>query len=345
MIRTLALLAALATASCFTTRYVGQAAFGQLELWTEARSIAEVIADPETDDRTRVLLQEVGHIRRFARAHGLSPGGSYTEFVDLDRNQVVWFVTASKPLAFEPKLWSFPIVGSFPYLGWFDTRAALAFRQQLRDEGWDVYVRPVRAYSTGGWFDDPVLSTMLLDHDGALRYLANVMLHELVHANVLVNDQSTFNESVASFIGDHMAEDYLVARFGADSEQVALYRQELAEDKARGARLTEVYAALDAVYKTDASPADKRAAKRRIIDEVVAEMSFDTRPNNASLIGFKTYNAGLAELGQLHAACGNSWPRTIAAVKTFDTAAFGKAQQEDIGPTIANVATQGCPAK
>jgi predicted aminopeptidase len=113
-------LAASAAAGCLETRYVIQAGFGQAELWARSRPIGDVIADPRTDERTRILLGEVDHILAFAAARGLEGKGNYRRYVELDRPAVVWFMTASAPLAFEAETWSFPIAGNFPYLGWFD---------------------------------------------------------------------------------------------------------------------------------------------------------------------------------------------------------------------------------
>ena len=338
------MVAALASSSCLGTRYVVQAGFGQLDLWSRARPIDEVLRDPDTDDRTRVLLSEVVHIKDYAAQHGLASKGNYTRYADLERRAVVWFVTASQPLAFEPKIWKFPIVGGFPYLGWFDQRAALAFRNSLEADGWEVFMRPVSAYSTGGWFRDPVLSTMLSDDDDAFRSLANVLFHELVHANVLINDQSIFNESVASFVGDGITADYLGERFGAESAELATYREELARERDYGERLSRAYADLDAVYTSDASDADKRADKRRIIDAVDRELRLGTRPNNAYLIQFKTYNAGFDSFENLRTACGGDWPRFLAAVKSLDGSSFSSEQQEDLAPAIQPLVAQKCLA-
>ncbi|HTM22959.1 MAG TPA: aminopeptidase, partial [Kofleriaceae bacterium] len=156
-----ALLAALA--GCTTIRYVSQAAHGQLWLLHDAQPIDRVIADPGTDERTRRLLSEVPLIQAWGDAHGLDPQGNYRTFVERRGAAAVWYVAACKPLAFEPKVWSFPIVGSFPMLGWFSLEDALEFRRELSRGGWDVYVRGAIAYSTGGWFHDPVMSTMFLD--------------------------------------------------------------------------------------------------------------------------------------------------------------------------------------
>jgi predicted aminopeptidase len=339
------LAAALSAGGCAETRYLLQAGPGQLELLTAGRDLEEVIADPEIAPRTRALLSEVIHIRRFAGLLGLETKGNYGRYVDLDRSAVVYFIAASRPLAFEARLWSFPIVGSFPYTGWFSHELALAERRRLMADGWDVYLRPVRAYSTGGWLPDPVLSTMLLATEDAFRYLAAVLLHELTHANFFVTDQATFNESLASFVGDQMTDDYLVTRFGADSLEVVAYRAELAEFRRRSALLIAVYKKLEALYATGATDAAKGRDKAKILRQLRIEADLWYQPNNASLIGFKTYNTGLAELATLFETCGRDWARFFALVGDIDADDFPSEQLEELGPFITQLNARGCPAE
>lgn len=316
------------------TRYVLQAGLGQAELWSVARDIDDVIADPETDERTRVLLEESELIMDFAKQHGFSSKGNYKQFVELDRGQVVWFLAAAKPLKLEPEIWNFPLVGSFPYLGWFDRTEALQIRRRLKRRGLDVYVRPVHAYSTGGWLDDSILSTMLSPEEDAFRYLTNILLHELTHANLFVEDQATFNESIASFVGDTMADEYLVWRFGETSEEVVLYREEAAESLLRGTRFVEAHNALEKLYASKESNEAKLAAKDRITSELQHKLHLSWKPNNASLVGFKVYNTGQAEFAALYEACGHKWAPFFAAIKSLKASNFGKEQLEEIDPVI-----------
>jgi predicted aminopeptidase len=319
------------------TRYVIQAGLGQAELWSVARDIDDVIEDPETDERTRVLLKETRVIMKFAKSHGFSSKGNYEQFVELDRGQVVWFLAAAKPLKLEPEIWNFPLVGSFPYLGWFDLREAMQIRRRLKARGLDVYLRPVHAYSTGGWLDDPILSTMLSSEDDAFRYLSNILLHELTHANLFVENQATFNESIASFVGDTMADEYLVWRFGPDSEEVRLYREEAAESAERGTRFVEAYNALEKLYASNKSDAQKLAEKERITSAVQHDLHLSWKPNNASLVGFKVYNTGQKEFAALYDACGNKWAPFFAAIKSLKASDFGTEQLEEIDSVISGL--------
>jgi predicted aminopeptidase len=333
---------AAASAGCLENRYVIQAGFGQAELWARSRPIDRVIADPRTDERTRILLGEVENILEFAGARGLAGKGNYRRYVELDRPAVVWFMTASAPLAFEAETWSFPIAGNFPYLGWFDFFEAREIQRRLEADGLDVYVRGVQAYSTGGYFRDPVLSTMLSERDDAFRSLANVLFHELTHANVFIRDQATYNESLASFVGDEMTTNYLTARFGVDSAELSAYRAELEAYRRRGDRMRAAYRELDELYQSDATDARKRAGKARILQTLEHELALTFTPNNASLIGFRTYNAGIEEFEQLYETCGRDWRRFLAVTGAVEAKSFSERHQEDLAPVLEAMIERGC---
>lgn len=317
------------------TRYVVQAGLGQAELWSLARPIEDVLQDPAVDDRTKVLLREAQRIVAYAGERGLERKGNYEHYVELDRGAVVWFLAAAEPLQLEARTWRFPLVGSFPYLGWFDAGEARQIRNRLRGRGLDVYMRPVHAYSTGGWLDDPILSTMLSSQDDAFRSLTNVLVHELTHANILINNQTVFNESIASFVGDTMADEYLADRFGAESEEVRMYREELEESRARGQRLASAYKELEVLYGSDKSDAVKLASKQRITQKLALELDLSWQPNNASLLGFKTYNSGLDEFERLYEACKRDWSAFFRVVRTLEEVDFGEEQREDIGALLS----------
>ncbi|HVZ35761.1 MAG TPA: aminopeptidase, partial [Polyangiaceae bacterium] len=180
------LLGSVLLSGCSTLSYVAQAAGGQWELVSEARPIPEVLADPKTSEQTRDLLSEVEKVRLYAWQRGLKTGTNYRKYVELDREYPIWFVNASAPLQFRAKVFSFPIVGSFPGLAWFNKKRAERFRDRLSKQGWDVNMRGVSAFSTGGYFPDPIVWSMLSRSPGAEASLINTVLHESVHATVLI---------------------------------------------------------------------------------------------------------------------------------------------------------------
>ena len=310
------------------SRYLPQAIAGQAELLTTSRPLEAAIRDPSTSPGERALLREVPAILEFAAARGLESKGNYRRYVDLKRDAVVWFMTASEPLAFEAVTWRFPIVGSFPYLGWFDVRDARDARRRLERRGLDVFMRPVRAYSTGGWFDDPLLSTMLRAESGGLSRFANVLFHELTHANLLVRDQSIFNESLASFVGDGITEDFLTARFGPGSPELAAFRDELWREHDAGRVLAAAYRTLDAIYRGGGADSVKRSKKKVILERLERDLELSFRPNNGFLIGFRTYNSGERAFQALYQSCGRSWPAFLEVLESLRTDDFSEPQAE-----------------
>ena len=327
---------------CGTLSYLAQAGYGQREITLGARPLDEAIRDPAVPERTRALLAEIPRIKAFGERHGLTPTKSYGTFVELRRPYVVWVVTACAPLSFRSKVWNFPIVGGVTYLGWFHGRDADAHAGRLREAGWDVDVRGSTAYSTLGWFDDPVLSTMLGGGDGAIIGLAETVLHESLHATLYVKNQSPFDESVATWVGDRLGEEYLVETRGEMAPEVAALRRGAREGARRSAIMHEAYEALARLYSSSKSKSEKLAEKQALIAELERNVGA-TRPiTNATLVQFRTYHTGTAELDALHAACGGSFPRTIAALRRGAPGAFTRPQDEDVAAVYSKIAAAGC---
>jgi predicted aminopeptidase len=323
---------------CLMPRYLAQAAYGQLDLLHRARPIAEVVNDPDVDLRTRTLLSAIPDIKAFGAAHGLDTRHNYDRYVELDSSAAVWFVGASDPVSFTPRQWCFPVAGCFAGLGWFDVDDAFAQRDQLRQQGYDAFARPADAYSTGGWFHDPVLSSMLSNGNDAWQWLSNVILHESTHATVFIPDEPDFNEGFAEYVGDHLADAWLVQRFGADSPEVASYRDDLDKRAARTARELEAYVALDALYATKLTRAEKLAKKAAIIDQLVDDLKLKERPNNATLIELRVYRAAGDGFAKVQAACGGSITRKIAAAKKLKRKDFTAPLQPDLAPVLRHLA-------
>ena len=243
--------------------YVSQAARGQFDLLGRARPIEDVVRDPDTPIRTAALLSEIPAIKQYGRSYGLKIKNNYSTYSALGRTAAVWFVGAADPVAFKPLRWCFPIAGCFAGVGWFDEDDAVANKLELDAMGYDAMVRPASAYSTGGWFPDPVLSTMLGGGDDALPELANVILHESVHATVLVPDEPFFNESFASYIADALTDHWIDERFGAGSPEELAWTLGEATRLPRTARLLAAYEELKTLYASKPKHAAEAQARRR----------------------------------------------------------------------------------
>jgi predicted aminopeptidase len=331
-----------ASAGCTSLTYVTQAAVGQDDLERRARDIDELVRDRRVDARMRGLLSEVAEIKRYGEQHGLKATTNYTKYARVDGPAIVWVVSASEPLWFHSKVWSFPLVGSFTYLGWFARKDADVFARELRQEGWDVDVRGSGAYSTSGYFEDPVLSTMIAPGKEALGDLANVILHESAHATIFVRNQSTLNESVAEFVGDHLAARYVADTRGAEGEEARAYAGAQARSERRKVVMRKAYADLEALYASTRSDAEKLAEKARVLVKLVHDVRSARALNNATLIQYRTYNSGQEELGELLAACGGDWGRFVKVVKGLERATFANGQASDVGEIVAPLVKAGC---
>jgi predicted aminopeptidase len=335
-----ALVVVLALGGCLMTRYLAQAAHGQLELLGKARPIEAVVRDPDTPVRTAMLLAEIPAIKQYGRSYGLTIKRNYSTYSALGRPAAVWFVGAADPVAFKPLRWCFPIAGCFAGLGWFDEDEGVEHKLALDKQGYDTLIRPASAYSTGGWFPDPVLSTMLGGGADALPGLANVILHESVHATVLVPDEPFFNESFASYVADALTDHWIDTRFGAGSPEDLAWTLGQATRLPRTARLLDAYDQLKHVYEGKDTRDQKLAAKAKIIDDLVADLHLRRRPNNASLTETRVYNGGLDPIADAHRACGDV-RLLVTAGKTLTRADFAKTLQDDLAP-IGKLLAQRC---
>lgn len=322
--------------------YVAQAAGGQLDLYRASRPIDEVVRDPGVGKQTKDLLREVAPVKDYARKRGLSVSDNYSNYVQLDRPYVVWFVNASLPLQFYPKTFWFPVVGSFPGLGWFDESEAVSFADELQREGWDVSVRGVRAFSTGGWFTDPIVSSMFTQTDNAVGYLVNIVLHESVHATVLIENQQYFNESLASFVADTMTPQYLYQRFGEHSWELDVYLERRAQGEQALEIVAKAYDSLEALYNSDKSDFEKTVQKQKTMRRLFVQLGFEEMPNNATLIGSRLYDVGKQEFARLYASCDENWRSFLRSVASLQPEHFGSLQREDFGPVVDQLSERDC---
>lgn len=284
---------------------VSQAA-GQLKIIWQARPIAKVVEDPSTPDSIVTRLRLIGEIKSFAiDSLGLKNTKNYTTYYDQHNQPVMWVVTASEPYALVPKEWSFPILGKVPYKGYFSRDAAVEERNALVKQGFDVRMQNPDAWSTLGWFTDPVMSGMLDRGEGDL---ASLIIHEMTHATLFVKDSVIFNENLASFIGDRGAELYMKHKYGAAGKLYLDFIHQTHDDALFIRHILRGADKLDSLYHSFApsDPVDLRAFKKeQEIKEIVIAMDtvgfynaadyagiFRTRlPNNAYFLSFRRYES------------------------------------------------------
>jgi len=212
----------LSFASACSPMYVIRAGIAEAKILRARRPIPEVVLDPTTDERTRTKLTFVVEARNYAiDEFGLDVGRSYTSFTQLESDTLQMVLSASPQDQLAPKTWWFPIVGRVPYKGYFNEDAAIREQDKLEEDGFDTYLRPTAAFSTLGWFADPLLSTLLrLDEVD----LVETVLHELSHNHLFVKGQIRFNESFATFVGRAGAIEFFCNREGGGSDTVKCLR-------------------------------------------------------------------------------------------------------------------------
>ena len=311
---------------CSTLGYYFQAVEGQMQIWHRSRPIAQVIEDERTPPQVRDRLALVLSMRDFAsRELALPDNGSYRKYADLERPFVVWNVFAAGELSIVPKEWCFPIAGCVGYRGYFNQADAEKFGSELRRQGYDVFVSGIPAYSTLGWFDDPVLNTVVRYPDAQL---AQLIFHELAHQVVYVPGDTVFNESFAVAV-ELEGVDRWLARDGDAAKRSAfdLYEQR----KAAFIGLVMKYRGnLKALYAGAESDAEKRRQKADTFAAMKAEYQalksswagyagydrfFDQELNNAHLVPVATYSELVPGFRRLLAENGGDFKRFYAAVR------------------------------
>jgi predicted aminopeptidase len=322
-----ALAALLVLPGCAQLGYYAQAAQGQYALWSGARPIDQWLGDPATDAKLKTRLAKARQIRQFAvKELGLPDNGSYKNYAALQRPFVLWNVVATPELSLTPLQWCFPIAGCVNYRGYYSKSAANDYAATLRADGDDVQIGGVPAYSTLGWFDDPLLSTFINYNDAEL---ARMIFHELAHQVVYIAGDSRFNESFAVSVEEAGVRRWMEQN-GSEATRTgyALYSQ---RRQAFLALLLKHRDALATLYASDVPDAAKRRGKARAFaalqdDYVQLKISwggyagydrlFADPLSNAHLAAIATYNDYLPGFRTLLAAS-RTFPQYYTAVRAL----------------------------
>ena len=320
-------------AGCGNFSYYLQSVEGQIDLLQKREQIAQVLADPATPPALKRRLEQILTIRDFASAELKLPDNkSYRGYADLQRPFVVWNVFAAEEFSIMPRQWCFLIAGCVDYRGYFSQVNAEAYARELRDQGLDVFVGGVPAYSTLGWFDDPVLNTFVNYPE---YELARLLFHELAHQLVYVKGDSEFNESFASAVENEGVRRW-IARSGDERMRADFERSQLR--RAQFAALVLKYRGeLGALYAASPlAPAPMRerkavlfAALRQDYQRLKMEWGgfagydrFLIEPNNAKLASVALYNTLVPRFQRLIARHHGNLSAFYAEVK--EIAALGK---------------------
>lgn len=221
---------------------------GQLHIINNAREVTECLIDPLVPDSVKQKFLLINEIRRYAiDSLGLKDSKNYTTYYDQQGKPVLWVLTACKPFAMKAYQWYFPLLGMVSYKGFFERANGMHEEKKLKDEWYDTEFSPVSAWSTLGWFRDPVLSNMVKRKEGQI---AELIIHELTHATVYLPSSVDYNENLATFVGEQGAIRFLNNKFGSDAMQSVAYRNFKEDETVFGNYMVEACSLLDSIYNS-----------------------------------------------------------------------------------------------
>jgi predicted aminopeptidase len=344
-----AVMVALLTAGCANLPYYLQSVRGQLDIWSRQHQVETVIDDPHTAAALRDKLRSVLAIRDFASTElNLPRNSSYRLYANLERPYVVWNVFAAPEFSIEPRQWCFIFAGCVKYRGYFHEEDAQSFAAGLAADGHDVFVSGVPAYSTLGYFPDPVLNTFV---NYPTPHLARLIFHELAHQVVYVRDDSVFNESFAVAVEQEGMRRWL-ERYG--NEQDRTNSALMAQRRERFVQLIETYRnRLDALYRSGIIAHEMRARKAALFGQFSEDYQtlraswggfsgydrwFAQKPSNALLASVAIYTRNVPAFEALLAREGRDMNRFFIAVKAL--ARLDKDQRTAALASLSGVASR-----
>lgn len=304
----------MALSSCQTLDFYTQAVGGQMEILRKSRPIGPILAAPDTGPKLRKQLASVEDIRRFASDHLSLPGDeSYGRYADLGRPYVTWVLYAAPEFSLEPKSWWYPTLGKLDYRGFFKESDAEDLAKELRAGGYDVQVGGVEAYSTLGWFHDPVLNTFV---DAADVDLAELIFHELTHRKLFRSGDTMFNESLANAVAEEGVRRWL--RHQGRHADLKKFEARLVRRAEFYDRIGRTRAALEKLYASGLPEETMRRRKAELFGDLRDRFRELRRRwggrglegwlkrdiNNADLVSLATYHEHVPTFHKLLADCG-----------------------------------------
>lgn len=272
-----------------------------MTILNKRQPIKELLAEAPASEKLKVQLRRVLDIRKFAEHElGLPVKDQYLDFADIERPFAVWNVFAAPEFSLTPKKWCYPVIGCMSYRGYFTRSSAYDYANKLSAQGYDVFISGVVAYSTLGWFDDPVLNTFVYRRE---IELAALIFHELAHHLIFVSNDSAFNEGFATFIEQEGLRRWL--NHNDDPEAFREYEAHYRRHRQFVQLIVKYRRQLELLYSKDLSPSDKRLQKAIIFDSLRSEFKrkrerlkeysrydnwFRHSLNNAQMTTVATYN-------------------------------------------------------
>lgn len=283
---------------------------GQLKVVNNAIPLEEFLELPTTTEEQKEKVQVILEAKAFAfEKLGINYSDNYSTIFDQEGKPSMYVVTACDPYFFKARMWKFPVVGSVPYKGFFDLEKAREEANRVKEEEQlEVDIRTAGGWSTLGWFKDPVLSNMLNRSEGDL---ASLIIHELTHGTLFVKDSVTFNENLASFIGDKGAIMFLENKYGEGSREVEEFKESLKDEVTFKNYMLQAAQHLDYAYRAmvEFPINEKEELKAQALEEIRANydtLTFeselykdyfkDRTPKNTFFMSMLRYNSQQQEL-------------------------------------------------
>lgn len=322
---------------CDTLGYYSQGIKGHLQLVSQIQPINKVLHQPETPQKTRDLLKLAQQARVFAvNQLGLPDNQSYRGFADLNRKQVTWNVVATRPLSLQPYLSCFPVVGCLSYRGYFTEQGAKRFAHALEQQGYETFIGDSTAYSTLGWFADPIVSPML--QYGDIR-LVETLFHELAHQRLYIENDSNFNEAFATAVGQNGTREWLRH---THPEKLQAYNRYLRRQADFLNLLEQTSQRLKTLYQSDLTDAQKRIKKQDYFSRLQEDYRlfkqqhqgytgydkwFEKPVNNPRLALLSVYHKLVPTFERWLDACDRDFPRFYKQVELLSGLTKAQRQQ------------------
>lgn len=308
--------------------YYLKSAYHQVGLLSSRIPIEKALQDPSLNETEKNKIRLAQEVMIFAEKDlGLKTGGNYSSFVKLQKPYVTYVVSAAPKWELKHHLWSFPFIGKVPYKGYFVEEDAKNEELELKNEDFDTYLRGVSAFSTLGWFRDPLLSSMLRyeEHD-----LINTLIHETVHATLYIKSNADFNERLAVYLGNWGTELYYLNK--KNTEMIEKIRLENQDDDMFAKFISSEINDLEIWYKQNKSRDEKARSER--LAEIQTRFKTQLKPqlktksynnfsenplNNARLLVYKTYLQDLSQFAKLaEKSADKDFKKILALVQTLE---------------------------
>lgn len=257
--------------NCGVIVYGIQQGAGQLHIVNNARPMKEVLADTSFPDSLKPKLLLIEEIKKFAvDSLGIKESDNYTTVYDQKGKPSMYVVTACEPYKLKAYEWHFPFLGKFTYKGYFKKERAEKEANRLKEEGYDTEVGTAKAWSTLGWFKDPILSSMLQDEPGKI---ARLIIHELTHGTLYIKDSVEYNENLATFVGDQGAVLFLKYKYGVESKEMKDYIGHISDIERYANHILKGLDTLQKIYNSEAfqyiKPNEKEVQKKLVIRKIL----------------------------------------------------------------------------